>query len=1678
MQRSASPRRTDSVTSINRVRTPKNKRKIFGQSRSRHAQSAPADVLHSSPSRPAQRSNARDSSSSSNVNPPVAVVLQHPSVVALSPLLKQAVALVAELQPADAVAYLAHFLTASADKRDAVRTEKERLAKEDRIARETAERERLAKLAAEEKRVKDAAARLRRNRLRKAADFIIDFNKWPSEISARLARGYGVIHKMTHAFKLLRSQRMLRRVAHSMSVADFDLKGGSRWGLMADYVKYTGRGANAFGMPPSHRVLRAFMIMLGYSDEIANSISNSSNGLDVKNIESIMYTPGFFDALQVYWPPGEVNRSRMLAAFYAMDGLSWRIEIANPICSSAHGALAIKCMAYMQMAAASMGCDTRKVYLRNGELAALPREANTFFGVELQHAATVPPFPFIRTKDLTTDSATGGTGTIKVVIRWAQEFGDENEIDANLIAIGADGQCLDVAYHFKPELYCGSARILIDEEAADLAESGEMCRAAVAFAIEEAEYPEGIDGAYGASGDASAGERTNNTDPESDAGAEEQPVVVVAGIDANDHGETDHRNAASGDAEAADDGTGDGRRPTAELTAGERTRPDRFMTYPPTRVPTTVPRAGMNMPAVLVEGEENDVTDDTEKATARERSNNSSVAEEGFADDSSVRVEPTSSSVSGKVGMQASSSSASGVTRSRMEGGEAVEGRSALRELARVASTRLPALPEHKRWPWNSAAPFIRHDRHDRTQLNEFPGSRNTCEHHIHTWDHDYIASDIRNGEWAVRPNSGTIATRLSRYTRISETHNLNVEVARVGRDVAMTQSPSATEESGSDVELSSAHHHASHRFDNFGDHDDASLPELERRFREGVEQLRAEVAASKSDGGSDGAGFHPEAGGNVDDASFDSEGIRSADADVDVDVSGGDDDSDSERKDTMETIDFPEEPEETRRVTLPFPQASVPDDDDADAPFPAINDDDHGDAGEADPAAAKKKRKSSIHREGKGPTIREQNKQKRSSALQMSSIARAGRKSSSSYLSVVSEDGNGNELNRRSRGAGAGDDGGFSDESDDDDGRGRWPGGGIKHKPFPAEGEVYPGFSKPSKPTLVWHAEGFTIGLEESAKVGEFKSEDIVAYAIVINAPVEQESLTQVQRARVEVFREDQHGKRPTELLFDMPLDMSLHNGSECVAVLIHKAPVEDMERPSAGASADFNGGKNKIKFHDTMWQITAVGDFVDRAERAQFDPQYFTLAMDVCLNHLMALKVIPPPNMRDPTAGVRKQSGSDSLVDRMLGMKDAVSRGSVLSWLADKGTEGSAKIKRSLPPNAGSLGGTGPLMGGSVTHNEDEMMQNGFFNPFAMSVGDSLPLIWEYSDCDLRLGVGWDAKGGRAIDMDVIVLAYAGQDYFDQVDFGKLELNGGGLTHLGDNRDGEGDGDDESIVINLDQLDESITHLFLFVTIHGSDTFASLDNIAIRICMTSENDNHDVEKEKEVCRFSSAEITHLPDSHRSALIGRIVLQEKPNSGSQWHFHAVQGSTQGTGNNVFELMTEPHLVAACERAKSLWRDTIARKHKSRMRSKMQSAFAKVRRISKTSSMFMNDFNQSAAHKNAAIAEEEDEEDEEDEVEEDGEEAMPARQSRVSRDTAEFSKDWSEEKAKLAEEKGDTHAARVDRGSDSDSDEDDDRPAIPRQRAMSRSWDQYSSMDASKGFREKRLAAGLSSPEN
>jgi len=90
---------------------------------------------------------------------------------------------------------------------------------------------------------------------------------------------------------------------------------------------------------------------------------------------------------------------------------------------------------------------------------------------------------------------------------------------------------------------------------------------------------------------------------------------------------------------------------------------------------------------------------------------------------------------------------------------------------------------------------------------------------------------------------------------------------------------------------------------------------------------------------------------------------------------------------------------------------------------------------------------------------------------------------------------------------------------------------------------------------------------------------------------------------------------------------------------------------------------------------------------------------------------------------------------------------------------------------------------------------------NVVSLEKGDTISLEKVSSSPNLTkvtMGLGWDpAEGVAKIDLDASALLFNGTTHLDTVFFNNLSANG--VTHNGDNRTGEGDGDDETVDVDL---------------------------------------------------------------------------------------------------------------------------------------------------------------------------------------------------------------------------------------------------------------------------------------
>jgi tellurium resistance protein TerZ len=88
------------------------------------------------------------------------------------------------------------------------------------------------------------------------------------------------------------------------------------------------------------------------------------------------------------------------------------------------------------------------------------------------------------------------------------------------------------------------------------------------------------------------------------------------------------------------------------------------------------------------------------------------------------------------------------------------------------------------------------------------------------------------------------------------------------------------------------------------------------------------------------------------------------------------------------------------------------------------------------------------------------------------------------------------------------------------------------------------------------------------------------------------------------------------------------------------------------------------------------------------------------------------------------------------------------------------------------------------------------------------------------------------QSIDLDASCLLFdAGGTLVDQVWFRQLRTADGAVQHTGDNLTGAGEGDDESIIVELGQLPASVQTLVFVVNSFTGQNFSQIENAFCRL-------------------------------------------------------------------------------------------------------------------------------------------------------------------------------------------------------------------------------------------------------
>ena len=157
------------------------------------------------------------------------------------------------------------------------------------------------------------------------------------------------------------------------------------------------------------------------------------------------------------------------------------------------------------------------------------------------------------------------------------------------------------------------------------------------------------------------------------------------------------------------------------------------------------------------------------------------------------------------------------------------------------------------------------------------------------------------------------------------------------------------------------------------------------------------------------------------------------------------------------------------------------------------------------------------------------------------------------------------------------------------------------------------------------------------------------------------------------------------------------------------------------------------------------------------------------------------------------------------------------------------------------------------------------------------------------ILIGLGWDINrydGGAQFDLDAsaFMLGDNGKVPSDAefIFYNQPKHASGSVEYMGDNRTGEGEGDDEQIKIDLSKVPANVQKISFTVTIDQADerkqNFGQVENSFIRVVDEANN--------KELIRYDLGEDFSIETA--------VVVAEIYRHGGEWKFQAIGSGFSG----------------------------------------------------------------------------------------------------------------------------------------------------------------------------------------
>ncbi|WP_433742387.1 TerD family protein [Falsibacillus pallidus] len=155
--------------------------------------------------------------------------------------------------------------------------------------------------------------------------------------------------------------------------------------------------------------------------------------------------------------------------------------------------------------------------------------------------------------------------------------------------------------------------------------------------------------------------------------------------------------------------------------------------------------------------------------------------------------------------------------------------------------------------------------------------------------------------------------------------------------------------------------------------------------------------------------------------------------------------------------------------------------------------------------------------------------------------------------------------------------------------------------------------------------------------------------------------------------------------------------------------------------------------------------------------------------------------------------------------------------------------------------------------------------------------------------IGLGWDTNkysGGHDFDLDACAFMCNADNKVENdnefIFYNNLKSPNGAVEHTGDNRTGEGEGDDERMNVDFSLLPPHVEKVGITVTIHDAEArgqnFGQVSNAFVRVIDASSN--------REILRYDLGEDFSIETA--------VVVCELYKHAGEWKFNAIGSGFQG----------------------------------------------------------------------------------------------------------------------------------------------------------------------------------------